>query len=153
MIKHNEARAIAEAMWGKGGTNSERTNARGAFWFSCSGHGGFIIADEAITDAQRDAMRKDGFEPETATRYIGWRKTVFMHPHRMRGARIAYHATETVTYWVFEEDCNWCMPALFCGIGTKSMTEDWKTTREHAERTYANWIKHRVFTREKENPS
>lgn len=44
------ARRIAEAEWGSGGTTYYETNRQGTYWFSCSGHGGFVIDKACLSD-------------------------------------------------------------------------------------------------------
>lgn len=41
-LTHSLARSIAEARWGRGGTQSYPVNRR-HYYFACSGHGGFVI--------------------------------------------------------------------------------------------------------------
>ncbi|MFA6926804.1 MAG: hypothetical protein WCQ69_07405 [Bacteroidales bacterium] len=43
------ARHIAEMSWGTGGTSSYRTNRRGAYYYSCSSHGGYVVDSRALS--------------------------------------------------------------------------------------------------------
>ena len=69
MITHSQARSMAEANWGRGGTKSRRTNRTGAFYFSCSSHGGYIIDGRAMSEEARKAISAYR-EPETTSEVI-----------------------------------------------------------------------------------
>ena len=43
------ARHIAELMWGTGGTRAARTNRKGAYYYSCSCHGGYVVDGRALS--------------------------------------------------------------------------------------------------------
>ena len=59
-----QARPIAELMWGRGGTNAMKTNRRGAYYFSCSSHGGYLVCAKDLTDAERRSL-DPYIKPET----------------------------------------------------------------------------------------
>lgn len=120
MMNHSQARSIAEGLWGRGGTNSEPTNRNGAFYFSCSGHGGFVIDVNCLTDDELIKI-SDHVEIETATQYRFGRKRTFMHPYREKGAKVSLMATvDTIRFIVLEEDCAWCLAYKFTGIQHKN---------------------------------
>lgn len=114
MLKSAEARGIARALWGD--VNSTyRTNTRGAFYYSCAGHGGFIVSENVIPEVKREWVQKY-VHKENATRYISRSgKSVLMHGYRTRGARMTYVKTEEVKFYIFEEDVAWCI-AVMLGI-------------------------------------
>ena len=116
------ARGIAEAMWGRGGTAAVRTTRTGAYYFSCSGHGGFVIDAAAFTDSELKQINQYA-EPETATVYVhNGSVEAYMHPHRRRSTKVNSQAhTVQAKYYLFEEDCAWCLPVVFSGIRTKNM--------------------------------
>lgn len=117
------ARGIAEAIWGRGGTNSIRTNRRGAYYFSCAAHGGFVIDANAFTESERTAIDQYA-SPEQATVYLfAGEVEAYMHPYRQRSARVNPYATKIATsFYLFEEDCAWCLPVKFAGITTSQHT-------------------------------
>jgi hypothetical protein len=122
-LSNPHARGIAEAMWGRGGTSSVRTNRRGAYYFSCSAHGGFVIDANAFTESERAAIDQYA-KPEPATVYL-FRGAVetYMHPYRQRGNQVSSAATKIQThFYLFEEDCAWCLPVKFAGITTTQHT-------------------------------
>jgi len=105
---------MAEALWGTGGTNSEPTNTPSAFYFSCSGHGGFIIGEDAITPKQQAALAPY-INPELCTLY----GDKLMHPYRRR--KIRYDLANGGDWrpykvYVFEEDCDWALVRKFTTI-------------------------------------
>jgi hypothetical protein len=148
LLKASEARGIARALWGEVNA-SYRTNAVGAFYYSCSGHGGFIISADLVNIQSwvENYVRK-----ETAIRYIDRNgKSVLMHPYRTRSARLAYVKTETVEFYVFEEDCAWSV-AVLLGFKLKKNSP----TMEQARDTFWNWydetnpvVKNRIEVEEK----
>lgn len=122
-LSNAHARGIAEAVWGRGGTNSVRTNRRGAYYFSCAAHGGFVIDANAFTEAERVAIDQYA-KPEQATAYVfAGEVQAYMHPYRQRSSRVNSAATKIQTqFYLFEEDCAWCLPVKFAGITTAQHT-------------------------------
>lgn len=51
------ARRWAETAWGRGGTNSSRTNRTGVYYYSCSGHGGYILDTSVLSSDEYDALK------------------------------------------------------------------------------------------------
>ncbi|MER8983945.1 hypothetical protein [Mesorhizobium sp. M0843] len=135
MLTHSQARSIAEALWGTGGTNSSRTNRAGAFYFSCSGHGGFVIDARALTHEEylKFRLHKD---PEQAQDY----GKAIMHEYRRRSFKVTptqLANMQDFEFFVLEEDCDWCIAPLMAGIRTL----DGYMTDEAAQNTFDRWIK------------
>ena len=84
MLAEKDARKIAEEAWGSGGTTLYSTDRDGAYEYACSAHGGYVIAAEALTAAEREALAP------------------FTLPERRNGTDV----------YLFEEDCAWCLVAL-----------------------------------------
>lgn len=133
MLNHVTARLIAQRNWGSDPT-SYHTNRRGAFYFSCAGHGGFVI-DSRTLSAEEIAQLTQyvrGYDATEAT-YHG--KPVFMHPWRKRVLK--YNADRGLAHfkiYLFEEDCNWCLPVKFAGILANGITP------MHAEQAFWDWF-------------
>lgn len=114
LLRHSEARRIAEAMWGSGGTSAYRTNRRGAYYFSCAGHGGYIVDAAALGALEKQAIAPYYGSPEPWTRYV-WangKRSAFEHPNRQKRGSYRIDSTSytvTGTYYVFEEDCDWAI--------------------------------------------
>lgn len=131
----SEARAIATALWGKV-NHTYKTNTIGAFCFSCEGHGGFIVASESIPQDKRQFVDRY-ISKETGTRYIdkARNKTCFMHPYRIRnGRRGFWNHSEEVSFYVFEEHCDYAI-AVLAGINLTKHPID----ENNAKTTFWNW--------------
>lgn len=134
------ARATAEARWGRGGTTAYKTNRKGAYYFSCSGHGGFVISAKALTAAEYEAVSKY-VTPEVMTVYLdNETDTVLLayHPFRqnagkLRGVGSKGYRAEKEELFLLEEDCAWSLAVILAGIMTSDMT------KEAAEKTFYNW--------------
>lgn len=134
------ARATAEARWGRGGTTAYKTNRKGAYYFSCSGHGGFVISAKALTAAEYEAVSKY-VTPEVMTVYLdNETDTVLLayHPFRqnagkLRGVGSKGYRAEKEEIFLLEEDCAWSLAVILAGIMTSDMT------KEAAEKTFYNW--------------
>ncbi|RWI47559.1 MAG: hypothetical protein EOR34_10440 [Mesorhizobium sp.] len=133
MLTHSQARSIAEAVWGAGGTHSERTNRKGAFYFSCSGHGGFVIDARCLTKEEYERLIPH-VKPEPAQDY----GKAINHAYRQRGFKVTHYQVamkEDFEFFLLEEDCDWCLAPLMAGITLgPNMTND-------AQRTFDRWFK------------
>jgi hypothetical protein len=127
-LTHSQARGLAESLWGTGGTTAYRTNRTGAFYFSCSGHGGFVIDDRTLTDQEREQLTTAGFIADKCwgiRRQDGSIVTV-RHPHSQvpRPQKVTYrpgqgeYQDNNIPVWVLEEDCDWAAAYVFTGIRT-----------------------------------
>lgn len=134
------ARATAEATWGRGGTTAYKTNRKGAYYFSCSGHGGFVISAKALTSAEYEAISKY-VTPELMTVYLDNETDSVLlayHPFRqnagkLRGVGSKGYRAEKEELFLLEEDCDWSLAVVLAGIMTPDMT------KEAAEKTFYNW--------------
>lgn len=63
VIKHSHARNIAERTWGRDGTTARRTTRPGFYFFSCSGHGGYVVEAQRLTEEERRILRDDWDAP------------------------------------------------------------------------------------------
>lgn len=141
------ARQTAEARWGRGGTVSYKTNRKGAYYYSCSGHGGFVISGDALTADERNKI-SEFVSPEIMTVYVDNEtdKTLLaFHPFRrnrgkLRGYGPAGYRIVEEEIFLLEEDCDWALAVIFAGIKIKDMTQ------EKAVKTFFDWF-------DKENPA
>jgi hypothetical protein len=114
---------MAETHWGRGGTHGYKTNTRGAFYYSCSGHGGYVIDGRCLTEVEHQALRNHIQMPGgyTATEIVDdqTQKVVkFRGPENYRSLRY-YRATQTVRtipILFAEEDCDWAVLEFFTDI-------------------------------------
>jgi hypothetical protein len=134
------ARQTAEASWGRGGTTAYKTNRKGAYYFSCAGHGGFVISAKALTSAEYEAISKY-VTPEVLTAYVANEdNTVLLafHPFRLKSGKLPYagqmgHRVEKEEIFMLEEDCAWSLAVILAGITTEGMA------KEAANETFYNW--------------
>lgn len=133
-LSSKESRSIATSLWGKI-NHTYKTNTANAYCFSCEGHGGFIVAEESIPQDKKEFVEKY-IQKETGILYSHseTNKSRFMHHARTRGARFSYNQTDTINYYVFEEDCAYCF-AILCGINLKENP----ISIEDAKKSFWEW--------------
>jgi hypothetical protein len=135
------ARQTAEARWGRGGTTAYKTNRRGAYYFSCAGHGGFVLSAKALSQTEYESISKYA-TPEVMTVYVANdddRVLLAYHPFRRNSGRLSYsgkmgYRVEKEEIFLLEEDCDWCLAVIFAGIVIEKMTIEAATT------TFFNWF-------------
>lgn len=110
-------RNLAEALWGRGGTKAHKTNRKGAYYYSCSGHGGYLVNAQALTPSEIESLNKFikpielpvlvgpdsliyGVDYASQSKY-GTGKRRFLCPQGSKW--------ESVQVYVFEEDCDWAV--------------------------------------------
>ena len=134
-----QARPIAELMWGRGGTHTYKTNRRGAYYFSCSGHGGYIVCANDLTDAEKVKLekyvkpvsiniiiqtQKDGKEyvvgvDNTPLSRSGTAERTYRYNRLLGPARWG-----TFELYLFEEDCDWTILEKFTDIRLKPQDDN-----------------------------
>jgi hypothetical protein len=127
MLKHSQARRIAEAEWGRHGTTSYGTNRAGAFYFSCSGHGGFVIDGAAFTQDEVAKLAGYGFKPEscfavvdTEDELVGIAAPATLGPSRLRyRPGLGERTVTSYPVYTFEEDCDWSAVYVLTGVRLK----------------------------------
>jgi len=147
------ARNVAEKMWGTGGTNAYGTNRKGAYYYSCSGHGGYVIKKEAFTEQELEDVSKYAkpnfinllTNKETGEVYgtdytpvqrclTGRERRRFRYP---AGAPVEWRPYE---FFVFEEDCDWAIVEVLTDIrsgGFENLTEEKR--KEFATQSFNKW--------------
>lgn len=138
MINHSRARSMAESNWGTHGTTSYKTNRKGAFYFSCSGHGGFVIDSRCLSEEELNKMRTY-LKSETAHEVVRSDGSVrrFRGPFSRQTLKYTPHfeTIRSVEIFFAEEDCDWAVPVVVAGIKIESME------RENAIRSFLQWQK------------
>lgn len=141
-------RRLAENMWGKGGTHAYRTNKRGFYYYSCSGHGGYVVPKESLSKRTLEILNRAGFTPEpiylgvqhgsNSTQVLGilWPNyqrlpSIRYYPHLGRFEWMEYEEVYT-----FEEDCNWAIIEYLEGVNTEHTS---KITDEVRLKTIERW--------------
>jgi len=130
MLTHSQARNAAEALWGRGGTQSIPTKTPGAFYFSCSSHGGFII-DGTVHPNLPEAKAVYGsavtvpsgrivkFRPPNSRRTMSYRPPLQM-------------LIDDYPIYYLEEDVDWCLAVIHLGI--------WPHRLSEAQRVHHEWL-------------
>lgn len=120
MITASQARSMAVSRWGTHAT-SARTNRRGAFYFSCSSHGGYIIDGRCLTLDETNNILKY-LPAEFATEVFATNKpevaVKFRGPDSNRNLTYYGHSQQTRQILIFygEEDCAWSVIEKFTDI-------------------------------------
>ena len=151
-----QARAIAEMMWGRGGTNANKVNRNGAYYFSCAGHGGYLVAENALTEAEKEVLNPygtreyinilvqecNGVEYVVAVDNSPMNRSVT----KKRSFRVDMNRGpvrwERFHIYVFEEDCAWSILEKHTDIRLKRDDEskEYYEARENGiESTYQQW--------------
>jgi hypothetical protein len=141
-----QARAIAELKWGRGGTNALKTNRKGAYYYSCSSHGGYIVCANDLTEAEKESLNQytkpeyinlmvqtqhDGLEyvirvdNTPMSRYGEVSKSYSYNPQNGSVRWVKYYI------YTFEEDCEWSILEKFTNIRLK---EELKLSADDLER-------------------
>jgi hypothetical protein len=142
------ARAVAENSWGRGGTKAYRTNRNGVYYFSCSGHGGYIVKPEALTKSEIESIEK-----YMGTVYINlltnietgevygvdygpvatyFRNKRFKYPS---GAKVEWRRYD---FYMFEEDADWIFLEYFTDIRVNGKDR----SKEELQKTFDNHLKY-----------
>ena len=133
------ARNFAETRWGRGGTNSSRTTQKGFYYYSCSGHGGYVVDARSFTTEQLEILTECGhgainaeklidhwIDPETNEEHKDVVKLfnpfsyrIGSYNGRFKGCIVrAQHPI-----YLFEEDCDWAIVEALTGVRKKWLLE------------------------------
>lgn len=121
-INASMARTLAEQRWGHGGTTSCKVNRPGAFYFSCSSHGGYVVDAAALTAEERAEVEKYR-KPEMVQILVQDGEVLaVVGPDRMTAKRVWTNPAKGPSDWLdhpvfyFEEDCDWSILESYTGI-------------------------------------
>lgn len=127
----SRARNLAESLWGRGGTSALRTNRKGAYFFRCSAHGGYVVDHRALTREERLSIDRHVAPKNVSllvqTRNDGEYVLAVDNPHTTR-VRYRYDPSLGPVRWhpypvyAFEEDCAWVILERLTDIRTKPET-------------------------------
>lgn len=145
-ISGSRARTLAETAWGTGGTHAYRTNRKGAFYYSCSSHGGYIVDGNALTDDER-AKIDEYIKPEIVWAIVNnetgkVRKT--SNPFSIRCFCARYYETERLDkeypIYFFEEDCVWAILEKFTDIRARGTNLTPEERDIFIDKVFKTWI-------------
>jgi hypothetical protein len=145
-LNASQARSLAEMYWGKHGTHAYRTNRKGAYYYSCSGHGGYIVNQNALTKEEIERLTDFGHKPEQVDVYEQDGTVIFVNLSKFSQSNrtrrnINYDRSkgwpnkEYHSFYFFEEDCAWAVLEFLTDVKLK----DANRTKEDAEKTLKQW--------------
>lgn len=142
-----KARSFAETRWGRGGTKAYRTNRKGVYYFSCSGHGGYVVDGYALTSDEL-ANIDQYVKPEKCLLVYNetTHRIIFLsNPFTMRTQKYRYNPETQILYrdypiYFFEEDCDWAVLEKFTDIRAAGHSDPARH-EIRIEETFNRWFK------------
>ena len=151
------ARAIAEAMWGTGGTNAVKTNRKFTYYYSCSAHGGYVIPTYALTDEEKAKLNEYStpikiqllVQHRTDGTYVIGTSLTAIQRCCGRNRRFSYNPSlgpaewQDYDFYAFEEDCDWAILEKLTDIKTldSESTCSPEKRQDIIDRTFEKWAK------------
>ncbi len=148
-IDSSLAKTLAEQAWGRGGTHSYKTNRKGVYYFSCSGHGGYIVDLKRLSASEIEAIKEhinlstlrmviqDTEEGEVILSIRGddclKRTPVKYNPAKGNAS------WKTYDYFVFEEDCAWSILEKFTDIRSEGFSLSKEEREQVINDTFNRW--------------
>lgn len=142
-------RTVAENAWGRGGTKAYKTNRKNAYYYACSGHGGYVVFPEALSEEENEAVRKYKRHVEHVNALVdqesGEVYGIDYTPVQKilgRNRRFRFPAGRSVEWeakpvYLFEEDCEWAILEHLTGVRCADRTSfDDERMEEHAKHTF-----------------
>lgn len=123
-LRSGLARSIANALW-HGDAHAVRTNRAGVFYFSCAGHGGYVIDPQVLDEHEAVALREllPSVTVNLCVQEIDGVDTVIGQRFEGR-AGVRYNTNYPYPRWVerevlvAEEDCDWAYVEALTDIRT-----------------------------------
>lgn len=144
MLQSSKARTFAETRWGTGGTQQYKTTRPGVFYFSCSGHGGYIVDSDRLTREEYENIIKYTTPEKCLVVIRGDKITFWQIPDSPRTQKYKLYTdsyTSEKQVFFFEEDCDWSILEKFTNIRRKE-TFHGLTSEEYlayVESTFNRW--------------
>jgi hypothetical protein len=147
-IDSSIARTLAEQAWGRGGTHSYKTTRKGIYYFSCSGHGGYVVDKKLLDSGELHFINK--FVNSQKIRILGeynkGEKYVldYVGPDSQKTKWRANPITrdyfqEEYEFYLFEEDCAWSILEKFTGIRSEGFKATAEERKQMIDQTFMNW--------------
>lgn len=146
------ARRIAELVWGKGGTTAYKTNRVGAYYYSCSSHGGYVVDHRALSEEELSNINKYITPSNLMLLVQNINGKLFVigenlgHIEYVRPRRYKYNPSYGPAEWVnhpvylFEEDCNWSALELHTNIRAGGLSMDEEKRMTIAREAFDRWV-------------
>lgn len=119
-LTSSRARSFAETRWGRNGTSVSKTTRKGVFYFSCSGHGGYVVDAERLSKEEYENISKYITPERCLVNILDNKKIVFwQNPFSYRKQRYCTSSRHTQIekeVFFFEEDCDWSILETFTNI-------------------------------------
>lgn len=136
------ARSMAECRWGRGGTRSYKTNTPHAYFFACSGHGGYVIDGACLSPEQRQTLNQF-VEPEKVQTVIRGSHVDFMqNPFSNRTQRYRIRPGQQVVehpIYLFEEDSAWALLETLTDVRLTNAYKDEAAYTESRQKMFERW--------------
>ena len=164
-IDGHMARNLAEICWGRGGTSSYRTNRKGAYYYSCSGHGGYVVDGKALKYGEQENIKKYTSELDFLKILVGtddinmlW-VLGYYSPNEMRTKTLKFPGKFKEVHWerypmyYFEEDCDWSILEYFTNIRIPKAYSNYDPQHhmQMVEESFERWHKNKVKPNERSN--
>lgn len=133
------ARSMADSQWGTVNHTYKTTGGKGVYYFSCSGHGGYVVDGNAIAHAR---FKIDQFIKPTMTHVSisEGKATGMQNPFSARSWSYKLsHDLIQHPIFVFEEDCDWAIIERFAGVRLIDAYSDPLTHEQAIDECYRNW--------------
>jgi hypothetical protein len=139
-------RNLAESQWGTGGTKAYKTNRKGTYYYSCSGHGGYVVPATALTDLEIQALKPYTspinvptlMGPDGICYGVDYQANAQYSSGRSRRYQCARGSQWIdVPVYLFEEDCDWSILEVFTSIRiTKGSSMGESERAEQAKKSF-----------------
>lgn len=163
MVKSSIARRIAKARWSEI-NDSIKTNRKYVYYYSCAGHGGYVLDPKALTDEEREEISgvEDGISTSSLLLFVQHRtdgtyilKTSTYYLSKIVGSQPIGRAdlskgdAEWIEYpvYLFEEDCAWSVLEYFTDVRLVDVnTPDDERIKETVENWYPQYFDQEVLS-------
>ena len=153
---------IAEMAWGSGGTHAYKCNRRGAYYYSCSGHGGYVVDSRCLTKQERKRIERHiraidlrllvqsrngdghkfviGVSMLSVPRSGRWlrHETVFRYIPRLGPVEWV-----DLPVYLFEEDCDWAVLEKLTDIRAEHPHLTERKRRHYINQTFNSYYRNK----------
>jgi hypothetical protein len=134
------ARAMSASLWGTVNHTYKTTGGKGVYYTSNSGHGGYIIDGNVFTPVQRTKIEQFVKPTMTHVTIKDGKMTGMQNPFSTRSWRYSVmHELIQHPIFVFEEDCDWCIPEKFADIRLIDAYTDCVGHEEAIDECFKSW--------------
>lgn len=146
-LSPGKARRFAETAWGRGGTKALKTTRKGVYYFSCSGHGGYVVDASRLSKEEYDAIRPFARPDNCLVVYLrnSGKVTFWQNPWSVSKQSYKIYQDSEKIYrevFFFEEDCAWSILEKFTNIRLKESSHKLskKEYDAYVEEQFTHWF-------------